>query len=74
MQGVLVIDRDFFTRSNVAQSEEQDVAVARPDVSVRLAAVIDVMRAVAAATAIQTPASINIADAELGTAAATLSF
>ena len=46
------------------QSKEQDVTVNRLQVDVRLARVIDVMRAVATTAAVQTPAAIDIADAQ----------
>ena len=64
MQRLLVIDRDLFTCSNVTQSKEQDMAVESFHIRVRFARVIDVMRAVAAAAAVQAPAAIDVTDAQ----------
>ncbi len=74
MKGILVIDCDLFSGSNVAQSKEQNMAVDGFHVGVRFARVIDVMRTVAAAAAVQTPATIDVADAQLGSMRAALSF
>jgi len=74
MKRIFVIDRDLFARSNVAQGKEQDVPMDGLDVSVRFAAVIDVMRAVAAAAAVQTPATIDVADAKFRSTTTALSF
>jgi len=71
MQGLFVINRNFFTRLDIAQSKEQNVSVQILHVSVRLAAVIDVMRAVAAAAAVQAPTTVNVADAKYPTIPAT---
>src|SRR2546425_6664122 len=64
MQSVLVIDRNLFTRPDVAQRKEHYVTVNGFNVGVRLARVIDVVGAVAAMAPIQAPAAINIADAQ----------
>lgn len=74
MQRIFIIDRDFFTGLNVAQCEEEHVAVEGLHVSVRRAGVVDVVRAVAAATAIQAPLAINVADAQLGATSTATSF
>src|SRR5712691_1122056 len=65
MKRVLVIDGDLFTGSNVPQRKEQDVTVDGFHVSVRFARVVDVMRAVPAAAAVQTPTAVNVTDAQL---------
>ena len=64
MQSLFVVDGDFFARVNIAQGEEQYVAVQILHVGVRLATVIDVMRAVATAGAVQTPTATYVADAQ----------
>src|SRR5882724_823639 len=74
MKRVLVIDRDLFAGSNVPQSKEQDVAEDRLHVGVRFARVVDVVGAVAAAAAVQTPTPVDVADAQLGSMRAALSF
>ena len=60
MQCRLVVDRDLFAGFDVAQCDEEDVVVEDLHEGVRHTGVIDVVRAVAAATAIQTPAMINL--------------
>lgn len=74
MQRLFVIDRDLFARIDIAQSEEHYVAKDGADVGVRLAGMVDVMRTVAAATAVDAPGAVNIADAQLGAMGAALSF
>lgn len=74
MQRLFIVDRDFFTRVDVAQSEEHYVAKDGADVGIRLAGMVNVMRPVAAATAIDAPDAVNIADAQLGAMGAALSF
>ena len=64
MQGLLVVDRDFFARPDISQSKEQDVTVQSSHEGIWLAGVIDVVRAVAAPRAVQTEAPIDIADAQ----------
>ena len=64
MQSLFVIDCDFFTGKNIAQREEQNVAVKRPHVCVRLAAMVDVVSAVTAATAVYTESSVDVTDAQ----------
>jgi len=74
VQRVFIVDRDLFARLNVAQGEEQHVTMERFHVSVRRARVIDVVRAVAAATAVQAPTAINVTDAQFGAAGTPLCF
>ena len=64
MQGIFIVDRNLFARADIAQREKEHVAVKRPHVGVRSARVIDVVRAVAAPAAVQTPAAIDIADTQ----------
>lgn len=64
----MVVDRDLFAGFNVAQGDEQDVAVKNLHVGVGLAGMVDVVGAVAIATAVETPAIVDGADAQLATA------
>lgn len=64
MQGLLVIDRNLFTRFDIPQREEQHVAVQSPHVSVGPTTVIDVVSAVAAARSVQAPTSVDVTDAQ----------
>ncbi len=64
MQGLLVIDRNLLAGANISQSKEQDVAINRLHVSVRGTAVIDVVRSVAAAAAIQAEATVDVTNAK----------
>ena len=73
MQSLFVIDGDFFAGMNIPQGKEQYVAVQIFHVGVRLATVIDVMRAVATTCAIQTPTAGDVADAQDSAVATTLS-
>ena len=64
MQRLFVIDRDFFAGPNIAQRKEQQVAVKGPHVCVRLAAMIDVVSAITAATAVYAEPAVDVADAQ----------
>ncbi len=64
MQSLFVIDGNFFAGMNVSQSKEQYVPVQILHEGVRLARVIDVMRAVTAAAAIQAQTAVDVADAQ----------
>ena len=64
MQRLFVINCDFFTGTNIAQRKKQQVAVKRPHVCVRLAAMVDVVSAITAATAVYTEPSVEVADAQ----------
>lgn len=74
MQCLFVIDRDLFAWMDVAQGKKHYVAVDGADISVRLAGVVDVMGTIAATTAVDAPGTVNIADAQLGSMRAALSF
>ena len=73
MQRLFIVDRDLFAGMNIPQREEEHVTIKSLHVGVRLAAVIDVMRAVAAAAAVQTPMAVDVADAQDGPSARPLS-
>lgn len=60
----MVVDRDFFTRLDIAQSDEKNVTVKNLHVGIGLAGMIDVVRTVATPAAIQTPTIINGTDTQ----------
>lgn len=62
MQRGFVIDRDLFTGFDVAQRAEENVIMNDLHERIRIARVIDVVRAVAAATPVETPAIIHFTD------------
>ena len=64
MQRRLVVNRNFFTRVDVAQSYEENVAVKNLHEGVGHARVIDVVGTVSAATSVKTPATIDFTDAQ----------
>lgn len=74
VQSVFVIDRDLLARRNVAEREKQYVAMDGARESVRGATVVDVVRAVAAPAAIETPSIVDIANPQLAAATAPLGF
>ena len=74
VQGCFVVDRDLFAGFDVSQSEEEDVIVDDLHERVGDARVIDVMRAVSAATSIQTPAIVDFTDAQHLSMRATAGF
>ena len=74
MERRFVVDRDFFPRLDVAQRDEENVIVQNFHEGVRLAGMIYVMGAVAAATAVKAPAIIDSADAKLPACCPTISF
>ncbi len=75
MERLLVVDRDFFAELDVSQSKEQDMAVQSSHEGIWLAGVIDVVRSVAAARAVQAETPVNVADAQdLTIASAPASF
>jgi len=57
-----IIDRNLLTWTNVAKCQKEDVAIDYFHVAVGFARVVDVMRAVASAAAVQAPAIIDSAD------------
>ena len=59
-----VIDRDLFAGFDVAQRDEENVFVENLHESIRRARVIVVVSAVAAAAAIETPATIHFTDSQ----------
>jgi hypothetical protein len=74
MQRLFVIDRDLFPGMDVAEGKEHYVAKDGADISVRLAGVVDVVGAIPAATAVDAPNAVDIADAQLGSMGAALSL
>ena len=74
MKSGLIIERDLFAGAYVAQGIEEDVPVDDLHIAVGLARMVDIVRAVAAATAVDTPSSVYVADAQLGAASAPSCF
>ena len=66
MKRGFVVNCDLFTRADVAQRVKLYVPVQNFHETVRLARMIDVVRAVASTTPIQTPTGIYRADSEQG--------
>ena len=64
MQRCFIIDRDLFAGFNVAQGAKENVIVQDLHERVWTTRVIDVVSAVAAATAVETPATIDLANPE----------
>ena len=62
MQRRFVINSDLFTRLYVAQCNEENVFVQNLHERIRFARVIDVVRAISAATSIDTPPVVYRAD------------
>ena len=60
----MVIDRYLFARFDVAQGDEENVIVEDLHEGVWRAGVIDVVSAIAAAAAVETPAIVDLTDAE----------
>src|SRR5438045_2706765 len=59
-----VVHRDLFTGRDVAQGEEEDVPVDNLDEAIGAARMVDELRAVAAATAVDAPVRIYRADVQ----------
>lgn len=74
MQRLFVVDGNFFTRMDIAQSKEQHVSMDCAHIGIRFARVIDVMRAVATAAAVDAPDAVHVADAQFGSMGAALRF
>ena len=74
MQRLFVIDRDLFARVDIAQSKEHYVPKDSPHISIRFARVIDVVRAVATAAAVDAPNAVHVANTQLGAVRPALGF
>ena len=64
MKGLFVIDRNLFAGLDVSQGKEQHVTVQCSHEGIRLAGMIDVVRAVTATRAIETESAVDVADAQ----------
>ena len=64
MECRFIVDGDLLARFDIAQSNEEDVAVDNLHEGVGLAGVVDVMRPITAAAAVEAPAIIDCADAQ----------
>ena len=58
----MVIDRKFLARCDIAKRHHQNVIEGSLHVTVRFAGVVDIVRTVPTATAVQTPAAIDVAN------------
>ena len=74
MQRLFIIDGNLFARRDIPQGEEEHMVVKSPHVSVRRAGVIDVVRAVPSAAAVDAEATVDVTDAQLGSMRAPLCF
>ena len=74
MKRLFIVYSYLLARLDIAQGKEQYVPVEGTHIGVRFTAVIDVMRAIAATTPIDTPDAVDIADAQLGAVSTALSF
>src|SRR5580765_4541442 len=59
----VIIERNLLTRADIAQRQYQDVIVNSLHIAVGFAGVVDVVGAISASAAIQTPAVVDFADA-----------
>lgn len=64
MQRRLVVDRNFLSRLNISQSNEEDVTVQNLHERVGRAGVINVVRPIPAAAPVKTPPFIDGADSQ----------
>src|SRR5258706_9257166 len=74
MQRLFIVHGYFIAWTNIAQREEHYVSIDRPHISIRFARMIDVMRTVATAAAIDAPDAVHITNAQLCPMGAALSF
>ena len=72
MERRFVVDGDFLAGLNIAQGDEKNVSVENLHVGIGLAGMIDVVRTIATATAIQAPAIIDCADAQFSPSSSTI--
>jgi hypothetical protein len=69
-----VVEGNLFARLDIPECEKQNVTIEYFHVAVRLAGVINVMRAISTSAAIEAPALINCANTEAATASPAVSF
>lgn len=74
MKRRFIVDGNFLARFDIAKSDEEDVAVGNLHEGVGFAGVINVMRAVSPAAAIEAPAIIDRTDAQSFSASAAICF
>ncbi len=74
MERGFVVDCDFLAGLDVAQGDEEDMAVQNLHVGVGLARMIYVVRAVSTTAAVQAPAIIDGADAQLSSVRPAIGF
>lgn len=74
MQRLFIVHGYLFAGTNIAEREEYYVSIDSPHKSIRFARMIDVMGAVAAATAINAPDAVDITDAQFCSVGTALRF
>ena len=74
MQCLLVVDGNLFPRIDITQSKEQHVPMDCAHIRIRCTRVIDVMRAIASAAAVDAPNAVDVANAQLSAMRAALRF
>ena len=74
MQRLFIVHGYLVAGTNIPQREEYYVAMDSAHISIRFARMVDVVGAVAAATAINTPDAVDIADAQFCPVSTTLRF
>lgn len=74
MERRFVVERNLLAGADIAECDKQDMAIENFHVSVWFAGMIDVMRAVPALAAIETPAIIDRADTQTSSPGTAISF
>lgn len=74
MQRLFIVHGYLVAGTNIAQREEYYVSIDRPHISIRFTRMVNVVGAIAAATAINTPDAVDITDAEFCSVGAELRF
>ena len=70
----MIVNRDFFAGLDVAQGDEEYVSIENFHEGIGFAGMIDVVGAVAAAAAVQTPALVDCADSQAASVSSTVRF
>lgn len=74
MERRLVVERDLLARLDIAERDEENMAIEYFHVAVGFAAMVYVMRAVPAPAAVEAPLIINCADTESASSGTAISF
>ncbi len=70
----MIIDRKLLARCDIAQRHHQNAVVNNFHITIGFAGMIDVMRAIPASAAVQTPSAIDVANTQPPASPASLSF